>query len=95
MSEGRFAVDYAKRLSKCKKCKEHIEKNEIRLAKMVPNHFGSDEGDMKQYYHIDCLFNTFAKARSTTKIIESPDDIDQFQSIQDKDKKKIIDLIEG
>jgi hypothetical protein len=36
MSETKFLVDYAKRLSKCKKCKEEIEKGSLRIAKLVP-----------------------------------------------------------
>ncbi len=36
MSETRFSVDYAKRVSKCKKCKEEITKGITRLAKLVP-----------------------------------------------------------
>ena len=36
MSETRFSVDYAKRVSKCKKCKEELVKGGIRLAKLLP-----------------------------------------------------------
>ena len=36
MSETRFSADYAKRVSKCKKCKNENEKGSIRLAKLVP-----------------------------------------------------------
>lgn len=90
----RFSVDYSKRVSKCKKCKVEIEKATIRLAKIVPNPFG-DDGDMKQYYHTECLFETFKRVRANTKIIESADDIEDFASINKSDKDKIVDLIKS
>lgn len=92
MSDTRFVVDYSKRVSKCKKCKVVLEKGKIRLGKIVPNPFGADE-DMKQYYHLDCLFQTFVRARATTKIIESVDDIENFSSIEKQDKAAINELI--
>ena len=97
MSTNKFALDYSKRLSKCQnqKCKQEIPKGSVRLAKLVPNFFGSsDDGDMKQFYHIDCLFDTFKRAKATTKIIEETDDIENFSSANEKDKKKIIEAIE-
>jgi DNA ligase 3 len=93
MSDVKFSVDYSKRLSKCKKCKLELAKGDIRLAKLVPNFFGGDEGDMKQYYHINCMFETFQRARATTRKIESADDIEDFQSIKDDDKKLILNCI--
>lgn len=94
MSSTRFSVDYSKRVSKCKKCKTELEKGVIRLAKIVPNPFG-DDGDMKQYYHIKCLFDTFLRVRANTKIIESADDIEDFETIEKKDKKNINEFIEN
>ena len=93
MSETRFSIDYSKRVSKCKKCKVEIEKGSVRLAKVVPNYFGDGDGELKQYYHTVCLFETFSKARSTTKVIESPDEIEDFLNIEQKDKDSIIELI--
>lgn len=95
MSDVKFSVDYSKRLSKCKKCKSELSKGEIRLAKCVPNHFGDGDGDMKQFYHINCLFDSFKKSRSTTKIIESVDDIQNFDEINKIDKDLIISAIKG
>lgn len=95
MSDTKFSVDYSKRVSKCKKCKTEIPKGDIRLAKLVPNFFGDSDGEMKQFYHIKCLFDTFKRARSTTKVIESADDIQEFESIKDSDKDLIIDCIKS
>jgi hypothetical protein len=53
----------------CKKCKQKIPKGAVRIAKVTANPF-NDEGDMKLYHHPACIFETFKKARATTKIIE-------------------------
>ena len=97
MSDVKFSVDYSKRLSKCKKCKAEISKGDIRLAKLVPNFFGGDDSDkdMKQYYHVKCMFESFKRARATTKKIESADDIEDFASVKDADKKLILSCIDG
>ena len=51
-----------------------------RLAKVTANPF-SDGDDMKLYHHPACLFETFKRARATTKIIEEPGDIEGFQEV--------------
>jgi len=90
MSEARFSVDYSKRLSKCKKCKAELGKGVLRMAKLVANAFDSEGNtDMKMYYHVECLFDTFSRARSTTKTIESVDDIDGFAAIQKPDHRLV------
>lgn len=51
---------------------------------------------MKQWYHTDCMFETFKRARATTKKIEDPvDDLEGWEDLEDDDKKKIRDLIDG
>jgi len=66
------------------------------MAKLVANAFDSEGNmDMKMYYHVECLFDTFSRARSTTKTIESVDDIDGFAAIQKPDQKSIIELIKA
>ena len=70
MADAKFAIDYGKRNCKCQKCKQPIEKGLVRIAKLVPNIFSDDGGDMKQYHHPICLFESFKIARATTKIIE-------------------------
>ena len=88
--------DYAKRAtSACKKCKKKLEKGELRVAKVVPNFFHEGEGEMKQYHHAECLFETFVKARATTKIIEELDDLQGFGDLEQPDKDRIKHLLEG
>ena len=41
----------------------------------------SDDGEMKLYFRPSCIFETFKRARATTKIIEEPGDIDGFKDV--------------
>ena len=92
MSDNKFCVDYAKRQAGCKKCKQKIEKGEIRIAKITASPF-SDDGEMKNYHHPACIFETFKKARATTKIIEDPSDLDGWEDVKQEDKEAIMKLI--
>ena len=78
MSEPRFSADYGKRAAKCQmsKCKQPIDKGLLRIAKIVKSPF-SDDSEMKQYHHPQCLFDAFTRAKSTTKVIEDAGDIPQ------------------
>ncbi len=60
------------------------------------SYFSSEgEGELKQYYHVKCLFETFVRARATTKIIETADEIEGFTSIEEADKKEILNLLKS
>ena len=37
MADNRYCTDYAKRVAGCKKCKQKIEKGEVRIAKVGPS----------------------------------------------------------
>ena len=51
---------------------------------------------MKLWYHRDCLFESFKRARATTKKIEDPEqDIENWDDVEEEDKKKILELLEG
>ena len=96
MSDNKYIVGYAKLgTSSCKKCKQKIEKGALRIGKVVPNPFGGDGGDMKQWFHPSCIFETFLRARATTKKIEDPDDVDGFEDLKQEDKDTINQLIDG
>ncbi|XP_021375504.1 DNA ligase 3-like [Mizuhopecten yessoensis] len=93
MADNRYVIGYAKLgTSGCKGCKTKIEKGSLRIGKVTANPFGGD-GDMKQWYHPSCIFNTFKRARATTKKIEEPDDMEGFSEIQQEDKDMINKLI--
>ena len=93
MSDARYAIDIGKRNSKCHKCKQPIEKGAVRIAKLVANYFSDNGSDMKQYHHPLCLFESFKKARATTKVIEDPGDLEGWDSLGDEDKSPILKLI--
>ena len=92
MADNKFSVDYAKRIAGCKKCKTKIEKGALRIAKITASPF-SDDGEMKAFHHPNCIFETFKRARPTTKIIEEADDLSGFADIKDDDKDLIKKLI--
>ena len=93
MADSKYAIDYAKRNAKCKICKQAIEKGTIRIAKLVPNIFSDDGGEMKQYHHPVCIFESFKRARATTKIIEDPGDLEGWDDVNDSDKENVLKLI--
>lgn len=90
MAEQRFLVEYAKRgTAGCKKCKEKIGKGLVRIGKVVPNPFSESAGDMKEWYHVKCIFEKFERARATTKKIEDITDLEGWEELQDEDKELI------
>ena len=48
---------------------------------------------MKLYHHPACMFETFKRAKATTKIIEDPGDLDGWDKIKDEDKEGVKKLI--
>ncbi len=91
MSSKNFSVDYCKRGStKCKICKKNIPKDEIRIGKSVP----FKEKNILQYFHINCVFDSFRRARVRTSVITCMDDISNFDLIMDDDKIAILKLID-
>lgn len=96
MSENKYVVGYAKLgTSSCKKCKQKIDKGALRIGKVVSNPFGGDGGDMKQWFHPSCIFDTFLRARAATKKIEDPDDVEGFEELKQEDKDVINEFIKG
>uniref|UniRef100_A0A452UP84 DNA ligase n=1 Tax=Ursus maritimus TaxID=29073 RepID=A0A452UP84_URSMA len=90
MAEQRFCVDYAKRgTAGCKKCKEKIVKGVCRIGKVVPNPFSESGGDMKEWYHIKCMFEKLERARATTKKIEDLTELEGWEELEDNEKEQI------
>lgn len=92
--EKPFAVERAKSgRAKCKKCKCPIEKDTVRIAKLVANPF--TDGKMKAWHHLTCLFEVFAKQRATTKRIDDPaDDVSGWEDLSKEDKAIVLRMIE-
>lgn len=96
MAEQRYCVDYAKRgTAGCKKCKEKILKGMVRIGKVVPNPFTESGGDMKEWYHVKCMFEKLERARATTKKIEDLTDLEGWEQLQDGEKELISQHISG
>ena len=96
MTENRYITCYAKLgTSGCKKCKQKIAKGALRIGKVVPNPFSDEGGDMKQWYHPQCIFETFVRARAATKKIEDTDDLEGYDDLEPDDKDAISKLIAG
>uniref|UniRef100_A0A3Q2CF39 Ligase III, DNA, ATP-dependent n=1 Tax=Cyprinodon variegatus TaxID=28743 RepID=A0A3Q2CF39_CYPVA len=98
MSEQRFLVEYAKRgTAGCKKCKDKIQKGIVRIGKIVPNPFSESAGEMKEWYHVKCIFEKLERARATTKKIEDLTELEGWEELQDEDKdlinKHVSDLM--
>ena len=90
MSDNLFCVRYSTRgTAKCKKCKSKIEKNELQMGKLVP--FKAKY--IHQNYHLQCLFQTFSKARVAKNVISSLDEVDGLDNIKKEDKTMINELI--
>ncbi|XP_076606103.1 DNA ligase 3 [Chaetodon auriga] len=90
MAEQRFIVEYAKRgTAGCKKCKDKIQKGIVRIGKIVPNPFSESAGEMKEWYHVKCIFEKLERARATTKKIEDITDLEGWEELQDEDKELI------
>lgn len=90
MAEQRFLVEYAKRgTAGCKKCKDKIQKGIVRIGKIVPNPFSESAGEMKEWYHVKCIFEKLERARATTKKIEDITDLEGWEELQDEDKELI------
>ena len=88
-AEKPFHVDRAKTgRAGCKKCKQKISQGELRMAKLAYNPFGT--GTIKQWHHIQCIFNVFKKQRATTKKIEHPDEIGGWDNLNENDQQEII-----
>ena len=50
--------------------------------------------DIYHYFHIDCAFKSFEKAKTTLNTITSMDNINGFELIKDEDKQMILKLME-
>ena len=89
---NKFSVDYSKHgTAKCKACVKVIAKNELRIGKLVP----FKNVYIKQYYHMDCAFGSFQKARVVTNVISNVYEIDGFDHINAVDKSHIINLFDN
>eukprot|EP00457_Paulinella_chromatophora_P005448 gb/GEZN01005465.1/.p1 GENE.gb/GEZN01005465.1/~~gb/GEZN01005465.1/.p1 ORF type:complete len:492 (+),score=80.53 gb/GEZN01005465.1/:26-1501(+) len=96
MADNRYLVEHAKTSkSKCKdaKCKETIEKDQLRIGKISPNPFSEDD-TMTSWYHPACIFRALKRAKASTKKIESKEDIENFEQLNEAEQQVIFKLME-
>lgn len=86
-----------KSLAKCKVCKNTFERGQLRIARLVPNPFrkdGANADRMKLWYHVDCIFGSFQRARaSTIKIADPVADVEGWNNISEQDKALIAEKV--
>lgn len=74
-----------------------IEKGCLRIGRRVMMDLDkSGEGSVTMlWHHARCIFNTFLRARKTTRILETEHDIEGFSAITPEDQDALRRLIEG
>lgn len=88
-----FYVDRAKGgRANCKGCKQKCLDGNLRIAKLVASPY-SDGKKMKSWHHVDCLMTVFLKQRPTTKRIDGPEDIGNWDGVKDEDRELILEKL--
>jgi len=78
-----FCVDYSKNgRAKCKKCNKTISKSELRIGKSIS--FKSIS--YLKYFHVECAFKLFERARSLDSIFTSIGELDGFNDVTLEDQ---------
>ena len=72
-------------------CNKPIKEDELRIGKLIQ----FKERYITQYYHVNCAFDSFNKARVSANVICDQNELDGFDEIDDTDKCNIILLIEN
>ena len=86
----KFCVDYSKNgRAKCRKCNKFIEKDLIRVGKNVR----FKEKYILHYFHVECVFESFKRAKDISNVITNAKEIAGIQNITDEERRKIKDFI--
>ncbi|KAG8239677.1 hypothetical protein J437_LFUL013900, partial [Ladona fulva] len=88
-----FSAEKAKTgRASCKRCKEKIDVGSLRIAKLAPNPFGS--GMMSNWHHPKCFFNSYLKAKATTRRLRCPEDeLEGWDLLAEEHRVEIIALL--
>ena len=78
-------------MAKCRKCKKCILKNVLRIGK--PIIFKKKE--ITGFYHVPCIFETFAKIKDQRNVLASIDQISGFDEIKEIDQLLVSNLIKN
>jgi Poly(ADP-ribose) polymerase and DNA-Ligase Zn-finger region len=69
-----------------------IDKDDLRIGRKYPSPFQAGEIAVN-WFHAMCMFSQQQRARKTTKVITTPDDIDGFYSLRLEDQDEIKEYI--
>lgn len=72
-----------------------IEKGALRIGHRIRTSHDGNSDVWILWYHARCIFNTFTRARKTTRIIQSTDDLEGFDEIRPEDKDLLRRIIAG
>eukprot|EP00928_Gymnodinium_smaydae_P050132 TRINITY_DN33739_c0_g1_i1.p1 TRINITY_DN33739_c0_g1~~TRINITY_DN33739_c0_g1_i1.p1 ORF type:complete len:495 (+),score=128.38 TRINITY_DN33739_c0_g1_i1:47-1531(+) len=72
-----------------------IEKGALRICRRVCQEKDGEATMILLWYHARCIFNTFARSRKTTRVIETPEDLEGFESIAYEDQQQLRRIISG
>lgn len=95
IGSNKYVVDYAvDARSKCRfsSCKRAIPQHALRLGK-IPPAFKTGQAIRTQWFHVECLFESFQRTCKNTKTITSVDDIQGFDKLKVDDQRRITDCI--
>lgn len=70
-----------------------IEKGALRIGRRVLMEQHGDNQITIMWYHARCMFNTFTRARKSTRIIESTDDLEGFEALKPEDQEMLRQII--
>ena len=86
-----FCIDYSKRgTAKCKRCKQCIKKDVLRIGKPSVLH----KKEIHMWYHVPCMFKTFENARDARHVVKKVDDLSGLIDLKDEDKLYIKNLMD-
>lgn len=89
--EKPFAIEVAKLgRANCRKCKQKCDSGAVRIAKLAYNPFGGDGGKMKQWHHVDCLFEVFLNQRPKTKRLDDIEELDGWDNLDEDNQNEFL-----
>ena len=75
--------------STCKECKTKITKDSLRIGKLVP----FKDTHITHFFHVDCAFQSFKRARVKLNIISETGDVDGAEILTSDEAQVLIDAI--
>ena len=88
-----FHIEYAASArAKCIRCKQYISQNVPRFYKL--DNLPRKATIIKRYYHVDCLFQSFKRARLLQNVINDQQEVGGLEDMPADVQERIIKLID-